>query len=155
MWSRFSRILLTCLTLLATHSEAVRAQEPPGVAPSPAARPARGRPGRMVIDPQAPVALPAALPPNASVPGRRLDPLVRETVPVPAPSPSPLSLARLEELAVQNNPTIRAAEALVTQQQGLLRQLTRYPNPTAGWVQSTPSRRSEGATQAPSSVRTS
>jgi cobalt-zinc-cadmium efflux system outer membrane protein len=53
----------------------------------------------------------------------------------------------LENLALHNNPTIEAAEALVVQQQGLLRQLTRYPNPTAGWVQSTPTRLSEGATQ--------
>ena len=35
----------------------------------------------------------------------------------------------------------------MTQQQGLLRQLTRYPNPSAGWVQSASSRRSEGETQ--------
>jgi hypothetical protein len=35
----------------------------------------------------------------------------------------------------------------VVQQQGLLRQLTRYPNPSAGWVQSASSRRSEGETQ--------
>jgi hypothetical protein len=39
----------------------------------------------------------------------------------------------LEGLALRNNPTIQAAEALVVQQQGLLRQLTRYPNPTACW----------------------
>ena len=37
------------------------------------------------------------------------------------------------------------AEALIDEQRGLLRQLTRYPNPTAGWLQSTPSQRSEGA----------
>jgi cobalt-zinc-cadmium efflux system outer membrane protein len=53
----------------------------------------------------------------------------------------------LEGLALSNNPTIQAAEALVVQQQGLLRQLTRYPNPSAGWVQSASSRRSEGETQ--------
>jgi cobalt-zinc-cadmium efflux system outer membrane protein len=34
----------------------------------------------------------------------------------------------------------------VVQQQGLLLQLTRYPNPSAGWLQSTSARRSEGDT---------
>ena len=48
---------------------------------------------------------------------------------------------------MRNNPTIEAARALVQQQQGLLRQVTRYPNPTVGWVQSTPSQLSQGATQ--------
>ncbi len=61
--------------------------------------------------------------------------------------PTQLSRAEVEALALANNPTIKAAEALVLQQEGLLRQLTRYPNPSAGWVQSTPSRMSEGATQ--------
>lgn len=55
------------------------------------------------------------------------------------------SLAELEAMAVRNNPTIGQAEALIDEQRGLLRQLTRYPNPTAGWLQSTPSRRSQGA----------
>jgi cobalt-zinc-cadmium efflux system outer membrane protein len=34
----------------------------------------------------------------------------------------------------------------VVQQEGLLRQLTRYPNPTVGWVQSAASQRSQGET---------
>jgi cobalt-zinc-cadmium efflux system outer membrane protein len=55
-------------------------------------------------------------------------------------------MAELEGLALRNNPTIKAAEALIVQQQGLLRQLTRYPNPTVGWVQSTASQRSQGET---------
>jgi len=59
---------------------------------------------------------------------------------------APLSLAELEDLAIRNNPTIKAAEALVAQQQGLLRQLTRYPNPSVGWVQSAASQRSQGET---------
>jgi cobalt-zinc-cadmium efflux system outer membrane protein len=66
---------------------------------------------------------------------------------IPAAIPAPSSLKDLEALALRNNPTVRAAEALVQQQQGLLRQLTRYPNPTAGWVQSTSSPRAQGATQ--------
>ncbi len=66
---------------------------------------------------------------------------------VPAPKPVPLTLAMVEGLALKNNPTIRAAEALVIQQEGLLRQATRYPNPTLGWVQTTPSQLTRGATQ--------
>ncbi|HWE38712.1 MAG TPA: TolC family protein [Isosphaeraceae bacterium] len=81
--------------------------------------------------------------PAAAVPGRA----ARRDAPRAAVVPAPSSLKDLEALALANNPTIRAAEALVQQQQGLLRQLTRYPNPTAGWVQSTSSPRAQGATQ--------
>jgi cobalt-zinc-cadmium efflux system outer membrane protein len=45
-----------------------------------------------------------------------------------------LTRADLEAMAVANNPTIAAAEALVRQQLGLLRQAGLYPNPTAGYV---------------------
>jgi cobalt-zinc-cadmium efflux system outer membrane protein len=87
------------------------------------------------------------LPLPTPAPGRFEEPSTRAAGgEIPAVS-APLSLAELENLALHNNPTIGAAEALVVQQQGLLRQLTRYPNPTAGWVQSTPTRLSEGATQ--------
>jgi len=65
---------------------------------------------------------------------------------MPATGPQSLTLATLESLALRNNPTIQAAEALVQQQLGLLRQVGRYPNPTVGWVQSAPSQRSQGAT---------
>jgi cobalt-zinc-cadmium efflux system outer membrane protein len=78
---------------------------------------------------------------SASTMGTRL-PAIAPPRPVP-----PLSLAELENLALQNNPTIRSAEALVVQEQALLKQLTRYPNPTVGWIQSSSAPRFQGATQ--------
>jgi cobalt-zinc-cadmium efflux system outer membrane protein len=91
--------------------------------------------------------LPAALPLPTPVPGSFERPSARAAGGETPAVSTPLSLADLETLALGNNPTIQAAEALVVQQQGLLRQLTRYPNPSAGWVQSASSRRSEGETQ--------
>ncbi len=88
-----------------------------------------------------------ALPLATPVPGRFEEPFARGAGAETSASPAPLSRAELESLALRNNPTIKAAEALVVQQEGLLRQLTRYPNPTAGWVQSTSSPRFQGATQ--------
>jgi cobalt-zinc-cadmium efflux system outer membrane protein len=88
------------------------------------------------------------LPHPTPAPERIEEPAARGAEGGEAPAgPTPLPLAELEALALRNNPTIKAAEALVLQQQGLLRQLTRYPNPSAGWIQSTSSRRSEGETQ--------
>jgi cobalt-zinc-cadmium efflux system outer membrane protein len=55
-------------------------------------------------------------------------------LPPVAANPGVLTLAELEGLALSKNPTIPAAAALVTQQQGLLRQATLYPNPTAGYL---------------------
>src|SRR5689334_10989710 len=52
---------------------------------------------------------------------------IRRPLPPPSAGPQPLTLDALERLALRHNPTIRAAEALVQQQQGLLRQVTRYP----------------------------
>ncbi len=49
---------------------------------------------------------------------------------------SPLTLRDLERLALDNNPTIPAAAALVRQEQGLMRQAGLYPNPTAGYIRS-------------------
>lgn len=112
----------TARTVTSPEGEIVRAAAPP---------PASGPP-----------ALPLPAPASDRI-GEPFDTRARADV---LSGPRAHSLAELETLALQNNPTIRAAEALVVQQQGLLRQLTRYPNPSAGWVQSTPSRRSEGAT---------
>ena len=120
----------------------VRTSSPPQVTP-----PSDDDPGRRIVGPDARGGLPPALPLATPAPLRIEEPLDREAGGEHPAGPSPLSLAELEALARRNNPTIQAADALVLQQQGLLRQLTRYPNPTAGWVQSTPSRRSEGATQ--------
>jgi cobalt-zinc-cadmium efflux system outer membrane protein len=54
--------------------------------------------------------------------------------PHPAGNRSPLTLPELERLALENNPTIPGAAALVRQQQGLMQQAGLYPNPTAGYV---------------------
>jgi len=97
--------------------------------------------------PQAASSLPPALSSGTSVSERIEADATRGTSPRHALHPPTSTLVELESLALRNNPTIRAAEALVMQQQGLLRQVTRYPNPTVGWVQSTPSQRSQGATQ--------
>jgi cobalt-zinc-cadmium efflux system outer membrane protein len=122
--------------------QAVRAASPPqATGPS-----QDDRDGR-IVGPQARGGLPSALPLPTPAPGRFETPFARGVEGEPPASPSPPSLAQLEALALHNNPTIKAAEALVAQQQGLLLQLTRYPNPSAGWVQSASSRRSEGATQ--------
>ncbi len=86
-----------------------------------------------------------ALPTRADEPAHRQT-IARAVAPADAPTAA-TTLDELEQMALAHNPTIRAAEALILQQQGLLRQLTRYPNPTAGWVQSTPSRPTQGATQ--------
>jgi outer membrane protein, heavy metal efflux system len=50
------------------------------------------------------------------------------------PDLRPLTLTDLETIALANNPTIPAAEALVRQQLGLLKQAGLYPNPTAGYL---------------------
>lgn len=46
-----------------------------------------------------------------------------------------LTLAGLEQMALERNPTIQQAAALVQQQEGLTRQAGLYPNPTVGFVQ--------------------
>ncbi|MBX9624690.1 MAG: TolC family protein [Gemmataceae bacterium] len=58
-----------------------------------------------------------------------------------------MTLADLQNLAAANNPTIAAAEALIRQQQGLLRQETLYPNPTVGYLRSDPDQPGKSATQ--------
>ena len=58
-----------------------------------------------------------------------------------------MALADLQNLAAANNPTIAAAEALIRQQQGLLRQETLYPNPTVGYLRSDPDQPGKSATQ--------
>jgi cobalt-zinc-cadmium efflux system outer membrane protein len=160
------RLLLVLVALaLAGRVEAVRADErpptptdssPAAISPGRAVRAAlrpqtNGQPGEdgdgRIAGPNSRGGLPAALPLPTPAPGRLEEPGARGAGGATPAGPAPLSLAELEGLALQNNPTIKAAEALVVQQQGLLRQLTRYPNPTAGWVQSTSSRSSEGATQ--------
>ena len=69
---------------------------------------------------------------------------------VPPPSEvagQTLALAELQSLAAANNPTIAAAEALIRQREGLLRQATLYPNPTAGYLRTDADRPGQGGTQ--------
>jgi cobalt-zinc-cadmium efflux system outer membrane protein len=116
----------------------------PAAATAPAALPMAVEPD-VPSGPQGSPAPPVAPPPSNGT-TRNHEQLVTNS-PARGPNSASLSLADLENLAIKNNPTLRAAEALVVQQQGLQRQLTRYPNPTVGWVQSTPSQRLQGATQ--------
>jgi cobalt-zinc-cadmium efflux system outer membrane protein len=63
-------------------------------------------------------------------------PAGHEELPVPKQSApgEALAVADLEQMALIHNPTIAAAEALVRQQIGLMRQAGLYPNPTFGYV---------------------
>ena len=159
-------LIMACWATLASHTGFLRADDSPGRvdqterdrrsqlraadASSPSRSASLARSGR--ADPrsnsetQDPSTLPPALPGEARTSGMN-EPGDGERTPSVAHRSPPLSLADLEAVAVRNNPTIEAARALVQQQQGLLRQVTRYPNPTVGWVQLTPSQLSQGATQ--------
>jgi cobalt-zinc-cadmium efflux system outer membrane protein len=67
-----------------------------------------------------------------------------EGLPAPRPVPSvpaggknaapSLTLADLEQIALERNPTIAQTEALIRQEQGLMQQVGLYPNPTFGYV---------------------
>lgn len=68
--------------------------------------------------------------------------LIFAAVAVPAPvmaqapaaqASEPLTLARLEQLAVENNPTARAAQAIIDAARGRARQAGAWPNPTVGY----------------------
>ncbi len=69
------------------------------------------------------------------------------TPPALPPPGRALTLADLESLAAANNPTLAAAEALIRQQEGLLRQATLYPNPTVGYLSSYPDQAGQSTTQ--------
>jgi outer membrane protein, heavy metal efflux system len=67
--------------------------------------------------------------------------------PLPKPQTVPtITLADLENLALTNNPTIPAAAGLVRQQQGLLKQVGLYPNPTTGYLRSDPDQSNQSQT---------
>jgi cobalt-zinc-cadmium efflux system outer membrane protein len=51
-----------------------------------------------------------------------------------ASASEPLMLARLEQLALENNPTARAAQAAIDAAQGRARQAAAWPNPIAGYA---------------------
>jgi cobalt-zinc-cadmium efflux system outer membrane protein len=50
-----------------------------------------------------------------------------------APASEPLTLERLEQLALENNPTARAAQATIEAARGRARQAGAWPNPIAGY----------------------
>lgn len=52
----------------------------------------------------------------------------------PAAQTEQLTLARLEQLALENNPTARAAQAAIDVARGRARQAGAWPNPTAGYT---------------------
>ena len=49
------------------------------------------------------------------------------------PQGEPLTLQRLEQLALENNPTARAAQAAIEAARGRARQAGAWPNPVAGY----------------------
>ena len=49
------------------------------------------------------------------------------------PGAEPLTLVRLEQLAIENNPTARAAQAAIEAARGRARQAGAWPNPIAGY----------------------
>lgn len=57
------------------------------------------------------------------------------------------TLEQFEKLALEHNPTLGGAAAIVTQQQGLLKQAGLYPNPTVGYVRSDPDQSRQSQTQ--------
>ena len=83
---------------------------PPAAISTPAVR---GEPG-------APLLVPAAAPPTNQPP--------------PLPTDGPLTLAALEQLAVQHNPTLVQAATKVEGAQGRAIQAGLYPNPTIGYT---------------------
>lgn len=53
---------------------------------------------------------------------------------VPAVGSAPLSLERLEQMALENNPTLRQAQAEVDAARGRARQAGTFPNPVVGYT---------------------
>jgi outer membrane protein, heavy metal efflux system len=51
-----------------------------------------------------------------------------------APAATPIALAEVERLALQNNPTVRAAAAAVDAERGRIRQAGAWPNPVIGYA---------------------
>lgn len=60
---------------------------------------------------------------------------------------SALSIEDLEQIALQNNPTLRQAAEVVQEQRGFWKQSGLYPNPTAGYLRSDPSSSRESQKQ--------
>ena len=58
---------------------------------------------------------------------------VRTQTPV-EPQQTPITLDQLEQLAIENNPTARAAQAAIEAARGRVRQAGAWPNPTIGYT---------------------
>ena len=65
----------------------------------------------------------------------------------PMPELSALTLAILEQLALDNNPTISQAGSLVRQQEGVTIQARLYPNPSVGYVRNDASKSGQNQSQ--------
>lgn len=76
-----------------------------------------------------------------------VSPTVQTAAPPAHAARSAITLGELESWALQTNPTIAAAAALVRQEQGIYRQVGLYPNPTAGYVRSDPNQPRQSETQ--------
>jgi cobalt-zinc-cadmium efflux system outer membrane protein len=76
--------------------------------------------------------------------------VISQQKPAPAdPRPSGTdnySLTDLENLALANNPTIAAAQALVDQERGLYVQVGLYPNPSFGYLRNDPNKAGQSET---------
>jgi outer membrane protein, heavy metal efflux system len=59
--------------------------------------------------------------------------VVRAQAPA-GPEQTPITLAQLEQLAIENNPTARAAQAGIDAARGRIRQAGAWPNPTIGYT---------------------
>src|SRR5581483_8730537 len=66
---------------------------------------------------------------------------------VPRQQNTPLTLASLESLALNHNPTIPQAQSLVQQQQGLTKQVGLYPNPALGYLRADPDQPGQSQSQ--------
>jgi cobalt-zinc-cadmium efflux system outer membrane protein len=122
-------LLLAAAGCQATPADRPRDVQTDKAMPAPAAAAPELIPCGAVLPAEAPVS-PLVLPPPKKVEGAG-------PVGIGPPSSdthSPLTLHDLERLALDNNPTIGGAAALVRQQQGLMRQAGLYPNPTAGYL---------------------
>ena len=61
-------------------------------------------------------------------------PTAHGQVPVGGPQPAPLTLAELEAFALENNPTVVAAQAAIDAARGRERQAGLWPNPVVGFA---------------------
>lgn len=71
---------------------------------------------------------------QVGIAGAQFAPASPPVQPAAAPTQPPLTLERLEQMAVENNPTLRQARAAVEAARGRARQAGLLPNPTIGYA---------------------